>query len=64
MIITKVTTTICDGAKQVFKKKSSITTPKYSEECYKLLAIMNVIVITPDKLTEMLDGKFGRVKRA
>jgi hypothetical protein len=46
------------------KRKGSIITPKYGEDCYKLLAIMNVIVITSDKLTEMLDGKFGRVKRA
>jgi hypothetical protein len=27
------------------------------------LANLNVTVITPDKLTELLDGKSGRVKR-
>jgi predicted nuclease of restriction endonuclease-like RecB superfamily len=41
-----------------------VTTSRYIERYSNLLAHLNVIVITSDKLTEVLDGKMGRVKRA
>ena len=41
-----------------------VTTQRYIEKYSALLAHLNVRVITPDKLTEVLDGKSGRVKRA
>lgn len=41
-----------------------ITTDRYLEKYSDLLSHLNVTVITPDKLTEVLDGKFGRVKKA
>jgi hypothetical protein len=34
------------------------------KDCTKLLNQLDVRVITSDKLTEVLDGKLGRVKRA
>jgi hypothetical protein len=40
-----------------------VTTQKYLEKYSQLLTIPNVRVITPDSLSELLDGKFGRVKR-
>ena len=39
-----------------------ITTNLYLEKYSELLANLNVTVITPDKLTGLLDGKFGRVR--
>jgi len=41
-----------------------VTTELYVEQYSKVLNSLNVRVITPDKLTEVLDGKSGRVKRA
>jgi hypothetical protein len=41
-----------------------ITTDRYFKNYLELLADLNVTVITSNKLTEVLDGKFGRVKRA
>ena len=39
-----------------------VTTNRYLEKYSELLANLNVTVITSDKLTEVLDGKFGRVR--
>ena len=39
-----------------------ITTNRYLEKYSELLGNLNVTVITPDKLTGLLDGKFGRVR--
>jgi len=41
-----------------------VTTQKYREKYSQLLDNSNVRVITPDILTEVLDGKYGRVKRS
>ena len=41
-----------------------VTTQKYLEKYSRLLGKSNVRVITSDNLNELLDGKFGRVKRA
>jgi hypothetical protein len=41
-----------------------VTTQKYREKYSQLLDNSNVRVITPDSLSELLDGKYGRVKRA
>jgi hypothetical protein len=41
-----------------------ITSEDYIKDYSKLLLHLNVTVITADKLTEVLDGKLGRVKRA
>jgi hypothetical protein len=41
-----------------------VTTQKYLEKYSRLLGNSNVRVITSDSLSELLDGKFGRVKRA
>ncbi len=40
-----------------------VTTQKYLERYSKLLAAVNVMVITADRLSDLLDGKFGRVKK-
>ena len=40
-----------------------MTTERYIAQYSEVLAPLNVRVITPDKLTEVLDGKSGRVKR-
>ena len=40
-----------------------VTSERYVKNYSELLSHLNVTVITPDKLTEVLDGKFGRVKR-
>jgi Uma2 family endonuclease len=40
-----------------------VTTGKYLEKYLKLLAASNVMVITADHLSDLLDGKNGRVKR-
>jgi hypothetical protein len=47
-----------------FKMVLIVTTQKYIEKYSDLLTNLNVRVITSDSLTELLDGKFGRVKRA
>ena len=39
-----------------------VTTNRYLEKYSELLTNLDVTVITPDKLTELLDGKFGRVR--
>ena len=39
-----------------------VTTNRYFEKYSELLSNLNVRVITSDKLTEVLDGKFGRVR--
>jgi hypothetical protein len=41
-----------------------VTTQKYREKYSQLLDNSNVRVITPDIPSELLDGKYGRVKRA
>ncbi len=41
-----------------------VTIGKYLEKYSKLLAAPNVMVITADRLSDLLDGKNGRVKRA
>jgi hypothetical protein len=41
-----------------------VTTQKYREKYSQLLDNSNVRVITPDILSELLDGKYGRVKRS
>lgn len=41
-----------------------VTSERYFKNYSVLLSYLNVTVITPDKLIEVLDGKFGRVKRA
>jgi len=41
-----------------------VTKEPYLERYLEALASMNVKVITPNNLTQVLDGKFGRVKRA
>ena len=50
--------------KMDFKTVLILTTSRYVEGYRKLLTNSNVIVITTDILTELLDGKIGRVKRA
>ena len=40
-----------------------MTTERYIAQYSEVLAPLNVTVITSDKLTEVLDGKFGRVKK-
>ncbi len=39
-----------------------VTTDNYLEKYSELLANLNVTVITPNQLTEVLDGKSGRVR--
>ena len=39
-----------------------ITTDRYLEKYSNLLSNSNVRVITPNQLTRLLDGKFGRVR--
>jgi hypothetical protein len=39
-----------------------VTTDRYLEKYSNLLANLNVTVITPNQLTEVLDGKSGRVR--
>ena len=41
-----------------------VTTEPFIERYSNILTRLNVRVITSDKLSELLDGKFGRVKRA
>ena len=41
-----------------------VTKEPYLERYLEALASMNVKVITPNNLTQVLDGKLGRVKRA
>ena len=47
-----------------FKLVLIVTTQKYLERYSRLLGDSNVRVITSDNLSELLDGKIGRVKRA
>jgi hypothetical protein len=47
-----------------FKTIFVVTSRKFIEKYSQLLGNSNVRVITPDNLTEVLDGKYGRVKRA
>jgi hypothetical protein len=47
-----------------FKMILIVTTQKYIEKYSQLLTNQNVRVITPDNLTRVLGGKYGRVKRA
>jgi hypothetical protein len=50
--------------KREFKLIVVITTQKYLEDYSRLLEKANVRVITSNGLSELLDGKIGRVKRA
>jgi hypothetical protein len=52
-----------DYLKLGFELVLIVTTEKYLEKYSKLLATSNVMVITADRLSDLLDGKFGRVKR-
>jgi hypothetical protein len=47
-----------------FKLVLIVTIPKYLDKYKELLTDSDVMVITQDNLSELLDGKFGRVKRA
>lgn len=55
---------VADYQKLIFRMAIIITTRKYLEEYSKFLDASNVRVITSDGLSELLDGKLGRVKRA
>jgi hypothetical protein len=45
--------------RELEKYRDIVTTNRYLKEYSELLANLNVTVITPDKLTEVLDGNLG-----